>query len=72
MYRKRDAERERESETDDLHDMYFDVFSDMYFPGCLDMQTFNSVHGRTNNPYDLTRTPGGLRDQKKKLQRERD
>eukprot|EP00802_Teleaulax_amphioxeia_P015519 Tamp_15610.p1 GENE.Tamp_15610~~Tamp_15610.p1 ORF type:complete len:467 (-),score=74.27 Tamp_15610:89-1489(-) len=27
--------------------------------GCLDMQTFNKVHGRTNNPYDPQRTPGG-------------
>ncbi len=24
-----------------------------------DFQTFNSVHGTTNNPYDVTRTPGG-------------
>jgi len=65
MYRKRDAERERASEKDD-------VLYDMYFAGCLDMQTFNSVHGRTNNPYDLTRTPGGLRDKKKKItERER-
>lgn len=24
-----------------------------------DMQTFNSVYGTTNNPYDATRTPGG-------------
>ena len=24
-----------------------------------DMQTFNSVYGTTNNPYDVTRTPGG-------------
>ena len=24
-----------------------------------DMQTFNSVYGTTNNPYDLARTPGG-------------
>jgi len=24
-----------------------------------DMQTYNSVYGTTNNPYDVTRTPGG-------------
>lgn len=24
-----------------------------------DNQTFNDIHGRTNNPYDLDRTPGG-------------
>ncbi|MGB1606483.1 MAG: amidase family protein, partial [Promethearchaeia archaeon] len=28
-------------------------------PMCLDVQTFNQVHGTTNNPYDLSRTPGG-------------
>jgi amidase len=27
--------------------------------GCLDVQTFNAVHGRTNNPYDVRCTPGG-------------
>lgn len=25
----------------------------------MDMQTFNPIFGRTNNPWDLTRTPGG-------------
>jgi len=25
----------------------------------MDVQTFNPVYGRTNNPWDLTRTPGG-------------
>ena len=27
--------------------------------GCLDFACFNTVYGRTNNPYDLARTPGG-------------
>jgi len=26
---------------------------------CGDVQTYNKVYGTTNNPYDLTRTPGG-------------
>eukprot|EP01060_Flectonema_neradi_P031288 TRINITY_DN4707_c0_g1_i1.p1 TRINITY_DN4707_c0_g1~~TRINITY_DN4707_c0_g1_i1.p1 ORF type:complete len:454 (+),score=94.06 TRINITY_DN4707_c0_g1_i1:60-1421(+) len=26
---------------------------------CNDIQTYNEVYGTTNNPYDLTRTPGG-------------
>lgn len=26
---------------------------------CGDFQTYNAVYGRTNNPYDLTLTPGG-------------
>ena len=26
---------------------------------CLWMETFNNVHGRTNNPYDTRRTSGG-------------
>lgn len=26
---------------------------------CGDFQTYNAVYGRTNNPYDLTRTPSG-------------
>lgn len=25
----------------------------------MDVQTFNPIYGRTNNPWDLTRTPGG-------------
>ncbi|KAJ1489930.1 amidase signature domain-containing protein [Baffinella frigidus] len=27
--------------------------------GSLDLQTFNEVFGRTSNPYDVSRTPGG-------------
>jgi amidase len=27
--------------------------------GLLDYQTANEIHGRTNNPWDVTRTPGG-------------
>lgn len=26
---------------------------------CADMQSFNKTYGRTNNPWDLSRTPGG-------------
>jgi len=28
-------------------------------PGLMDGQSWNEVHGRTNNPWDLSRTPGG-------------
>lgn len=26
---------------------------------CMWMESYNQVYGRTNNPYDLARTPGG-------------
>lgn len=26
---------------------------------CLWWETYNKLHGKTNNPYDTTRTPGG-------------
>eukprot|EP00298_Acanthocystis_sp_HF-20_P005876 c15902_g2_i1.p1 GENE.c15902_g2_i1~~c15902_g2_i1.p1 ORF type:complete len:508 (-),score=261.50 c15902_g2_i1:73-1518(-) len=27
--------------------------------GCLDWETYNPIYGKTRNPYDLTRSPGG-------------